>query len=146
MGRLRVTAGLALALCAPALARATTYRNHNGWWHGKRCRPCDRGYARLHGRARQGISEAQGPETIGVASWYDDRESTACGTHYASGVASLSLPCGARLRLCHEATCEEATVQDRGPYVEGRILDLNPGAKAGIACSDLCTVRFSVVR
>jgi rare lipoprotein A (peptidoglycan hydrolase) len=113
---------------------------------GCRSHRCDmrvwRWWARHH--ARQSIGQPQGPEVVGVASWYSDEGSTACGTHYAAGVASLTLACGTRLELCHDG-CEVVVVQDRGPYIAGRVLDLNPGAKAGIACDDLCSVRYSLL-
>ena len=78
-----------------------------------------------------------------MASWFEDAGGTACGTHFARGVANLSLPCGTRVELCYSG-CEIATVEDRGPYVEGRLFDLNPGAKEGIGCSDLCELRWRV--
>jgi rare lipoprotein A (peptidoglycan hydrolase) len=83
--------------------------------------------------------------TGSVASWYQDEGGTACGTHYQQGVANKTLPCGTRVQLCH-AGCEVAVVEDRGPFVEGREFDLNPGAKAAIACSDICSVRWRVMR
>ena len=75
------------------------------------------------------------PAVVVVASWYGDsplehQGSIACGTGrlnaYATGVAALRWPCGARLRLCAATRCTEATVVDRGPYVAGRGLDLLP--------------------
>ena len=85
------------------------------------------------------------PASEAVASWYDDAGGTACGTHYPIGVANKELPCGTRVLLCH-AGCEVAVVEDRGPFVAGRLFDLNPGAKEAIACSDICTVKWQVVR
>lgn len=82
----------------------------------------------------------EGPE---VASWYEDAGGTACGTHYALGVANKTLACGTRVELCH-AGCEIVTVEDRGPFIAGRTWDLNAGAKAGIGCSDICNVTARV--
>jgi len=72
-----------------------------------------------------------------IASWYDDAGETACGTHYARGLASLTLACGTAVHLCFHG-CEVAYVQDRGPYIGGRLFDLNPGARDAISCTDLC--------
>jgi hypothetical protein len=77
----------------------------------------------------------------GIASWYEDGGETACGFHAGLGVANKTLPCGTKLRICYQG-CETATVDDRGPFVEGRVLDLDASAKAAISCSDLCEVRY----
>lgn len=79
-----------------------------------------------------------------IASWFDDAGSTACGTHYALGVANKELACGTRVEFC-VSSCAVATVEDRGPYVEGRMWDLNAGLKAAIGASDLGPVRFRVI-
>ena len=112
--------------------------------HGHhRCTPCDKGWGRVHHWHRKNAAPlgTSGLEP-GVASWYDDSGPTACNSHYAQGVANLTLPCGSRVRICHSG-CEVATVEDRGPYVGGRVLDLNPGAKEAIGCPDMCDVRWS---
>jgi hypothetical protein len=90
---------------------------------------------------------AQAPASslqAGVASWYEDGGATACGFHAGLGVANVALPCGTRVRICYQG-CETATVDDRGPFVPGRVLDLDAAAKAAIACSDLCEVRYGPV-
>jgi hypothetical protein len=63
----------------------------------------------------------------------------------AGGSGARFLPCGTRLRICNGGACEVAVVEDRGPFVAGRELDLNPGAKAAISCSDLCSVTYGVI-
>ena len=91
-------------------------------------------------------AEAQpGDMQAGVASWYEDGGATACGFHAGVGVANKSLPCGTKLRICYQG-CETATVDDRGPFVAGRVLDLDAAAKDAISCSDLCEVRYGAVR
>jgi rare lipoprotein A len=95
--------------------------------------------ARPHSARHHSVTAMQ----TGIASWYEDEGATACGMHATLGVANLSLPCGTRLRICH-AGCETATVDDRGPYVKGRVLDLDAAAKAAIGCSDLCSVAYRV--
>jgi rare lipoprotein A (peptidoglycan hydrolase) len=59
------------------------------------------------------------------ASWYEDGGSTACGFHAYYGVANLSLPCGARVSFAYAGRTVTAVVDDRGPYVGGRLWDLN---------------------
>lgn len=83
------------------------------------------------------------PLSEGVASWYDDSGPTASGAHEPYGVAHRTLAFGTVLTICH-AGCVRATVDDRGPYIEGRVLDLNAATKAAIGCSDICDVRWGV--
>ncbi len=79
-----------------------------------------------------------------TASWYDQYSGgTACGPKEPIGVANKTLPCGTRLRICNGSACEVAVVDDRGPFVAGRELDLSAGAKAAIGCPDLCFVRYA---
>ena len=81
------------------------------------------------------------------ASWYYDAGTTGCGFHAVSGygVANKTLPCGTRLRICNGARCVVAEVDDRGPYVAGRELDLNVATRDAIAC-DTCQVRWGIAR
>ena len=45
---------------------------------------------------------------------------------YASTAAHKSLPFGTKLRVCY-STCEVVRINDRGPYIHGRSLDLSEG-------------------
>ena len=45
---------------------------------------------------------------------------------YASTAAHKSLPFGTELRVCY-STCEVVRINDRGPYIHGRSLDLSEG-------------------
>ena len=45
---------------------------------------------------------------------------------YASTAAHKSLPFGTKLRVCFRS-CEVVTITDRGPFIEGRDLDLSEG-------------------
>jgi rare lipoprotein A (peptidoglycan hydrolase) len=74
----------------------------------------------------------------GVASWYDDAGAIACpGDRSTLGVANKTLPCGTKVRVCYIG-CATLTVDDRGPYIAGRDLDLNPESKAAVSCTDVC--------
>jgi len=67
-----------------------------------------------------------------TASWYGPGfhgNLTANGTRYnqlSSTAAHKTLPFGTRLNVCYE-TCETVTITDRGPFIEGRHLDLSYG-------------------
>ena len=128
---LAATLALAAALAADPVRR----RSHDP---GCRTDRCDRHInARLR-EWRERWERVHVRWSTAVASWYDDREGTACGTHYVRGLASLTLACGTAVQLCFRGACETAYVQDRGPYVEGRLFDLNVGARDAIGCTDLC--------
>ncbi len=82
------------------------------------------------------------PMRHAIASWYDDSEPLACTRAQSGmGIASLIVPCGRRVLLCHHG-CVTVTVDDHGPYVAGRTFDLGPAVKARIGCSDLCWVSW----
>ena len=83
-----------------------------------------------------------GKRRLGVASFYADNFG---GRPMADGIpmnlegnnaASRTLPLGTKARVTNLETGRSATVviEDRGPYVDGRIVDLSPGTarKIGI--------------
>jgi hypothetical protein len=82
------------------------------------------------------------PMQSAVASFYYDQGQTACGFHSRYGFASLFLPCGARVLMRGPGGSAVATMQDRGPYVSGRLFDLNPSLKAALGCADLCAIAW----
>jgi rare lipoprotein A (peptidoglycan hydrolase) len=85
------------------------------------------------------------PMSTALASWYGDHGGGACGVgDVQSGYrfASLFLRCGSRVRFCHYGNCVNATMSDHGPYVSGRLFDLNANLKYALRCSDLCNVRW----
>jgi hypothetical protein len=123
-----------LLLAAAVVANPVRRRSHDP---GCRSERCDRHIDHWLAELRRRWERAHISWSTAVASWYDDAGETACGTHYLRGLASRTLACGTAVRLCFHG-CELAYVQDRGPYVEGRTFDLNPGARAAINCTDLC--------
>ena len=83
-------------------------------------------------RARPASASAGSLMTLApvVASWYYDGGNTACGFHATYGIASRTLPCGTKVTLYYAGRTVVATVDDRGPYVYGRTLDLNQNTAA----------------
>jgi rare lipoprotein A len=68
----------------------------------------------------------------GVASWYRDHR-TASGERFnvnALAAAHRSLPFGSKVRVIDLKTEKSVIVRinDRGPYIRGRIIDLTVGA------------------
>jgi len=79
---------------------------------------------------------ATGQPEHGIASVYSDRR-TASGERFSARAltaAHRTLPFGARVRVTSVRTGRSAIVRinDRGPFIRGRIIDLSPAAAAHI--------------
>jgi rare lipoprotein A len=88
----------------------------------------------------------------GVASWYRDYR-TASGERFnvnALAAAHKSLPFGSKVRVVDLKTGNSVIVRinDRGPYIRGRIIDLTVGAarELGIYHRGIARVRIEVLR
>jgi rare lipoprotein A len=92
-------------------------------------------------------SIAAGTATVLVpvlASWYDDAGNTASGFHAYYGVANLSLPFGTKVTMSNGHTTIVATVDDRGPYVGGRVYDLNQNVAQALGFGGVGTIYASI--
>ena len=72
-----------------------------------------------------------------MASFYGNESGrrTASGQRFnqsAMTCAHRSLPFGTRLRVTHGGRSVVVTVNDRGPFIRGRVLDLSTGAARAI--------------
>ena len=84
----------------------------------------------------------------GIASVYHD-PTTANGEHMnpnAMTAAHKSLPMGSRVTVHNKSNGRSVTVRinDRGPYVTGRVIDLSPGAARVIGMNGLAPVSLTV--
>ena len=82
-------------------------------------------------------SFGSGRSFSGMASYYGNESGsrTASGQHFnqnAMTAAHRSLPFGTRLRVTHGERSVIVTVNDRGPFIRGRVLDLSTGAARAI--------------
>ena len=131
--RFIATVALALSLCAgvsvvsmtasatPHSAAATAVHSALSADHATGAMPA----ARL---------DRTGKPHVGKASFYADRydgKTMADGTamnRYSNNAASTSLPLGTTARVTNLETGRSTwvTIRDRGPYVNGRIIDLSP--------------------
>lgn len=73
----------------------------------------------------------------GMASYYGNESGsrTASGQRFnqnAMTAAHRSLPFGTKLRVTHGGSSVIVTVNDRGPFIRGRVLDLSTGAARAI--------------
>jgi len=89
----------------------------------------------------------------GVASFYTEGTETASGEKFDTHdltAAHPTLPFGTKLRVTNVATGRSVTVRvnDRGPYVPGRNVDVSYSAAAalGMVGSGLAKVRMDVVQ
>jgi rare lipoprotein A len=83
-----------------------------------------------------------GPQTsgrsfAGRASFYGNESGskTASGQRFnqnAMTAAHRSLPFGTKLRVTHRGQSVVVTINDRGPFIRGRVLDLSKGAARAI--------------
>jgi len=73
----------------------------------------------------------------GMASYYGNESGsrTASGARFNQGAmtaAHRSLPFGTKLRVTHGGRSVVVTINDRGPFIRGRVLDLSTGAARAI--------------
>ena len=87
--------------------------------------------------ANASIGGGSGRSFSGMASYYGNES----GSRTASGqrmnasamtCAHRSLPFGTKLRVSHRGQSVVVTVNDRGPFIRGRVLDLSTGAARAI--------------
>jgi len=85
-----------------------------------------------------------------MASVYGGRDGH-CGSRTANGervncaamtAAHRRLPFGTRVRVCHSG-CVTVRINDRGPFVRGRDIDLSPAAAGAIGLDSIGHVTIS---
>ncbi len=105
--------------------------------------------ARPHPAHTARVSKADvGSALSGIASVYHDRM-TASGEHMnpnAMTAAHKTLPLGSIVTVRNHRNGRSLTVRinDRGPYVRGRVIDLSPGAARVLGVDGLAPVSLSV--
>lgn len=82
-------------------------------------------------------SSGTGHSFSGMASFYGNESGsrTASGQRFnqnAMTAAHRSLPFGTKVRVTHGGSSVIVTINDRGPFVRGRVLDLSTGAARAI--------------
>ena len=87
----------------------------------------------LNANAAIGPSSGTGRSFSGMASYYGNESGsrTASGQRFnqnAMTAAHRSLPFGTKLRVTHGGRSVVVTINDRGPFIRGRVLDLSTGA------------------
>jgi len=87
--------------------------------------------------ANAAIPSSGGHSFSGVASFYGNESGsqTASGQRFnenAMTCAHRSLPFGTKLRVTHGGRSVVVTVNDRGPFIKGRVLDLSTAAARAV--------------
>ena len=90
----------------------------------------------------------------GEASWYSEKfqgRETANGEHFNTGAmtaAHRTLPLGSYVRVRSVATGKSVVVRinDRGPYVKGRIIDLSYAAAKTLGLTDARSMQVQIER
>jgi peptidoglycan lytic transglycosylase len=87
--------------------------------------------------ANAAVPSVGGGSFAGVASFYGNESGskTASGQRFdqnAMTAAHRSLPFGTKLRVTHKGRSVVVTVNDRGPFIKGRVLDLSTGAARAV--------------
>ena len=82
-------------------------------------------------------TQSTGRSFAGVASFYGNESGskTASGQRFnqnAMTAAHKTLPFGTKLRVTHGGQSVVVTINDRGPFIKGRVLDLSTGAARAI--------------
>ena len=82
-------------------------------------------------------SSGSGRSFSGMASFYGNESGskTASGQRFnqhAMTAAHRSLPFGTKLKVTHGGRSVVVTVNDRGPFIKGRVLDLSTGAASAV--------------
>lgn len=86
------------------------------------------------------------------ASWYGPGfhgKRTASGERFnrhAFTAAHRTLPFGSSVRVCHRKRCVIVRINDRGPFVKGRSIDLSEAAAKKIGCKGICGVTIRRIR
>ncbi len=85
----------------------------------------------------------------GMASFYSEPQRVASGGWFnpnALTAAHRSLPFGTRVRVTHRGTGRsvDVTINDRGPYIAGRIIDLSRAAASAIGMTAQGVARVTV--
>ena len=143
----------ALALIAATLLVGATEASARSRHHGHHhiaSRDSDEGSKASWRDANAMAPSGTGHSFSGVASFYGNESGsqTASGQRFnqnAMTCAHRSLPFGTKLRVSHGGRSVVVTVNDRGPFVRGRVLDLSTGAARVLGINGVGQVTAEVV-
>lgn len=96
------------------------------------------------------------PASSTIVSWYDcatpgqcsKSKRTASGERFnknALTAAHRTLPFGTIVAVTHKGRTVHVRINDRGPFIKGRTIDLSKAAARRIGCTGTCKVSIKVV-
>jgi rare lipoprotein A len=117
-------------------ASAKSHRHH-GQHHSHHASKSSNGGSWRDANAAIVPSSGSGRSFSGMASFYGNESGskTASGQRFnqnAMTCAHRSLPFGTKLRVTHGGRSVVVTVNDRGPFIRGRVLDLSTAAARAV--------------
>jgi rare lipoprotein A len=123
-----------------ASAKSHRHHHHHGYRHHHHASNAageSSGSSWRDANAAIAPSSGSGRMFSGMASFYGNESGskTASGQRFnqnAMTAAHRSLPFGTRLRVTHGGRSVVVTINDRGPFIRGRVLDLSTGAARAI--------------
>ena len=97
------------------------------------------------------------PAEATIASWYDcmtpgqcsKSKITASGERFNPNeltAAHRTLPFGTKVKVTHKGKSVIVRINDRGPFIKGRHIDLSRAAARKIGCKGVCKVTIVVVK
>lgn len=102
--------------------------------------------------AAAGLVLLLSPAAAASASWYGlnfHGRKTANGEifdQYALTAAHKTLPFGTKVLVTHKGKSVLVRINDRGPFVRNRTIDLTRAAARKIGCHGICVVTIKVIR
>jgi rare lipoprotein A len=128
-----IAATLLVGGVSEASAKSRHHRHHHRHSHHAMAPAADGSWL----NANASIGSTGGRSFAGKASFYGNESGskTASGQRFnqnAMTAAHRSLPFGTKLRVTHRGQSVVVTVNDRGPFIRGRVLDLSKGAARAI--------------
>ncbi|MCS3729377.1 septal ring lytic transglycosylase RlpA family protein [Bradyrhizobium betae] len=120
-----------------ATEASATSRHHRHHHHHHAQTDSNSGSDWRNANAAMTPSSGSGHSFSGMASFYGNESGskTASGQRFnqnAMTAAHRSLPFGTKLRVTHRGSSVIVTINDRGPFIRGRVLDLSTGAARAI--------------
>src|SRR5262249_41074989 len=133
-----------------ASAKSRHHHHHRHYTHAGHRAVANNGAAPALRGANAMTPSGAGHSFSGVASFYGNESGskTASGQRFnenAMTCAHRSLPFGTKLRVSHGGRSIVVTVNDRGPFVRGRVLDLSTAAARALGIDGLGQVTAEVI-
>jgi rare lipoprotein A len=146
--RATLTAAAAVAVLAWQTAPSSAREHHR---HQRHAHHHDHDWHNAQASADTGATPvSSGRSFSGMASYYGNES----GSRTASGqrmnpsamtAAHRTLPFGTKVRVTHGGRSVVVTINDRGPFIRGRVLDLSTGAARAIGLPGVGRVTAEVV-